>query len=231
MKRIFQILALLALTAGARADIVSSVHNFASGSSTGNVEADVHLDGGALAVDRLEWAFGEGKVTGRGRVGLSLPVAIEADVEAEGVDLAEVLERLDIGGSWVSVKLTGKGSVGGTLVPPALAGTLSADFRDLRVLTRSWRAAPLAEPGVIEVRRGRLQTGLRVDERALSFDAGRVTAGRGTSEVDAEARFAEAEGFSIRWRGQIDLDAMGRIADIPWSGLARVDGTISAAPI
>lgn len=196
----------------------------------GDVRAEVRLDGGALAVDRLDWSFRGGRVTGRGKVGLALPVPIEAELETEGIDLAEVLERLDIGGSWVSVGIDGKGKIGGTLVPPALAGTLAADFRELRVLTRSWREAPPSEPGVIEVRRGRLQTGLRVSERALAFDAARITAGRGTSEVDAEARFSPEEGFSVRWRGQIDLDAMGRIADIPWSGLARVDGTIAAAP-
>jgi len=194
----------------------------------GEVRAEVHLQDGALAVDRLEWPYGGGKVSGRGTVGLSLPVTIDAEVELDGVDLAEVLERVDVTGSWVTVRLDGKGRLGGTLAPPSLAGTVAGEFRDLRALTRSWRAAPASERGVVEVKRGRLQTGIRVSEEALSFDAARLTAGRGTSEVDAVARFGRTGGYSVRWRGDVDLDAMGSVAQIPWAGLARVDGTISA---
>jgi translocation and assembly module TamB len=194
----------------------------------GDVRAEVRLVGGALAVDRLDWPYGTGKVAGRGTVGLSLPVPIDADVELDGVDLAEILERLDVTGSWVTVKLDAKGRVGGTLSPPSVAGTAAGEFRDLRALTRSWRVAPATERGVVEVRRGRLQTGFRVSEEALAFDAARLTAGRGTSELDAVARFVGAGGYAIRWRGEVDLDAMGSVAQIPWAGLARVDGTISA---
>ncbi|HEY6097989.1 MAG TPA: translocation/assembly module TamB domain-containing protein, partial [Anaeromyxobacter sp.] len=196
----------------------------------GDVRAEVRLVPGAIAIDRLEWPYGGGRVTGRGSVGYRLPVPIDADLDVGGVDLAEILERLGIPGSWVTVKLDGKGRVGGTLSPPAVAGTLSAEFRELRALTRSWRAAPASERGVVEVKRGRIATGIRVSEHEIGFDAARVTAGRGTSEVDAVARFSGEGGFSLRWRGQVDLDAMGGVAGIPWSGLAEVDGTIAAAP-
>ncbi|HET8542662.1 MAG TPA: translocation/assembly module TamB domain-containing protein [Anaeromyxobacter sp.] len=194
----------------------------------GDVRADVHLAGRALAVDRLEWPYGAGRVSGRGTVGLALPVQLEAEVDLDGVDLAEILERVDVAGSWVTVKLDGKGRLGGTLAPPSLAGTLAGEFRDLRALTRSWRIAPLGERGVVNVKRGRIQGGVRVTEEALSFDAARVSAGRGTSDVDAVARFGKDGGYSVRWRGAVDLDAMGAIAGIPWSGLAHVDGTISS---
>lgn len=196
----------------------------------GDVHAEVRLVPGAIAVDRLEWPYGGGRVTGKGSVAYRLPVRLDADVDLAGVDLAEILERLGVSGSWVTVKLDGKGRVGGTLAPPAVAGTFSGDFRELRVLTRSWRAAPAAERGVVEVKRGRIATGIRVSEQEIAFDAARVTAGRGTTEADAVARFSAAGGFSVRWRGQVDLDAMGRVASIPWAGLAEVDGTIAAAP-
>lgn len=196
----------------------------------GDLRASVKLVPGAIAVERLDWPYGGGRVSARGTVGYRLPVPIDADVELDGVDLAEILERVSVAGSWVTVKLDGKGRVGGTLSPPAVAGTVAGSFRDLRALTRSWRAAPASERGVIEVKRGSLSTGIRVDAEQLAFDAARISAGRGTSEVDAVARFASAGGFSLRWRGQVDLDAMGRVAGIPMAGLAQVDGTIAAAP-
>jgi translocation and assembly module TamB len=196
----------------------------------GDLGADVHLSGRMLVVDRLRWPYQGGEVAGRGTVGLALPVALDADVEVQGVDLAEILERVGIDGAWVTVKLDGNGKIGGTLSPPSLAGTFAGEFGELRALTRSWRVAPATERGVVEVGRGRIQSGIRVSAEALSFDAARVTAGRGTSDVDAVVRFDPAAGFSLRWRGQIDLDAMGSIAGIPWAGLAQVDGTIAAAP-
>ena len=196
----------------------------------GDVRAEVRLAPGAIAIDKLEWPYGGGRITGRGTVGYRLPIPIDADVELGGVDLAEILERLGVAGSWVTVRLEGKGRVGGTLSPPAVAGTFSGDFRELRALTRSWRAAPATERGVVEVKHGRIATGIRVNEQELAFDAARVTGGRGTSEVDAVAKFSGEGGFSLRWRGQVDLDVMGSVAGIPWAGLAEVDGTIAAAP-
>ncbi len=196
----------------------------------GDARAEVKVVPGAIVVERLEWPYGGGRITARGKVGYRLPVPIDAEVDVDGVDLAEILERVSIAGSWVTVKLEGKGRVGGTLSPPVIAGTVTSEFRDLRALTRSWRAAPATERGVVEVKRGRLTTGIRVDEERMAFDAARITAGRGTSEVDAVARFTAAGGFSLRWRGQIDLDAMGSVAGVPMAGLAQVDGTIAAAP-
>ncbi|HET7825651.1 MAG TPA: translocation/assembly module TamB, partial [Anaeromyxobacter sp.] len=196
----------------------------------GDVRAEVRVVPGAIAIDKLDWPYGGGRVTGKGSVGYRLPVRLDADVDLAGVDLAEILERLKVVGSWVSVKLDGKGRVGGTLSPPAVAGTFNGDFRDLRVLTRSWRVAPATERAVIEVKRGHVTTGIRVNEHELGFDAARVSAGRGAADVDAVARFSSEAGFSVRVRGQVDLDVMGRIAAVPWSGLAEVDGTIAAAP-
>ena len=196
----------------------------------GDVRAEVRLAPGAIAIDRLDWPYGGGRVGGRGTIGYRLPVPIEADVDLSGVDLAEILERVGVAGSWVTVKLDARGRLGGSLSPPAVAGTVSGDFHELRALTRSWRTAPASERGVVEVKRGHIATGVRVSPEELGFDAARVTAGRGTSEVDAVARFGEAGGFSVRWRGQVDLDAMGSIAGVPWAGLAQVDGTIAAAP-
>jgi translocation and assembly module TamB len=198
----------------------------------GDARADVHLAPGAraLVVDRLDWPYGGGRVVAKGSVGFLLPVPLEAEADLEGVDLAEVLERLSVAGSWVTVKLDGKGKVGGTLSPPAVTATLAADFRELRALTRSWRVAPRTESGVVNVKRGRITTGIRVNGDQIAFDAARVTAGRGTADVDGVARFDPAQGFSVRCRGQVDLEAMGTLADIPWAGLAHVDATAAAAP-
>ncbi len=197
----------------------------------GDARASVHLAPGKLAVDRVEWPFPGGRLTGSGTIALAKGAALDAALETEGVDLADVFERLDITGSWVTVKLDLKGRIAGTLDPPELAGVVSGEFTDLRSFTRSWReAVPKRDPHVVAVKRGRLQSGLSVTPDALAFEGARVSGGRGTSEIDAVARFAYAEGFHVRWRGQVDLSYLGKVAEVPWGGLADVDGTISAAP-
>ncbi|HSN16395.1 MAG TPA: translocation/assembly module TamB, partial [Anaeromyxobacteraceae bacterium] len=196
----------------------------------GDVRAKVHLVSGALAVDRLEWPFPGGRVTGSGQVGLTSGVPFQAAVETEAVDLADVFERVGIGGSWVTVKLDGKGRLAGKLDPPELAGAIDTGFRDLRSYTRSSRLAAGHDRPVVDVKGGRLQSGLAVDLGGLRFEGARVSGGRGTSEIDAVAHFASEQGFHVRWRGQIDLSYLGKVADIPWGGLASVDGTIDAAP-
>ncbi len=224
----------LRVSGPARAPAVSGTLEMAGGRvawfKPGDARALVHLVPGAIAVDRFEWPYSGGLVTGQGTVGLTGGVALDAAVETQGVDLAEVLERVDVPGSWVTVKLDMKGRIAGTLDPPALAGAVKGEFRELRSYTRSWREAAGKDPPVVTVRRGRLQSGLEVTADALSFQGARLSSGRGTSLVDAVARFEDAEGFHVRWRGQVDLGAIGKISDIPWAGLADVDGTIAAAP-
>ncbi len=194
----------------------------------GDLRADLHLAGKAIVIDRFEWPWGAGRATGHATIGFTMPVPIEADVELDGVDLAEIFERLGVTGSWVTVKLDGKARVGGTLAPPSVAATVSGDFRDLRSYTRSWRAVAPSEHPVVQVKHGKIQTGLRVTEDGIAFDAARLSAGRGTSELDAVARFGTPGGYSVRWRGTMDLDVLGAVADVPCGGLAHVDGTISA---
>ncbi len=202
---------------------------FHPGDGRAEVRLAPELD--ALVVDRVEWPLPGGSVVARGRVGFGPTVPMEWEVETAGVDLSDVFESVGIEGPWVTVRLDAKGRIAGAVVPAVkLAGAIAGDFRDLRAYTRPSKTVKPGIPAVLEVKRGRLETPIRVSNELIAFDGARLTAGRGTSVADATARFSVQGGYEVRWRGQVDLDALGRVADVPVAGLAEFETTLSAAP-
>jgi translocation and assembly module TamB len=195
----------------------------------GEGQAALRLKRGEVVVERVEIPLAEGSLAARGTIRLARGAPVVGEVELRGTELAEVLDRLGVRDPWVSLKLDGRAAVSGTLWPPAIAGDLAVDLRELRALTRPYRQA-VGDPGVVAFARGRLESPVRVDREGLYFDAGQLSVGRGTVTADAAVHFSEAGGFSVRARGDADLDALGRVAEVPWSGLAWVDATIGAAP-
>ena len=199
----------------------------------GDLRAEIRLapEFDALLVERVEWPLPGGVLRGRGRVGWRGGVSTEWDVETAGADLADLLAAAGIEGSWVTVRLDGKGHVAGTIRPAlALSGSFGGEFRDLRTYTRAARTVRPGTAPVLEVRRGRMELPLRIGGDGVTTEGARLTGGRGTSIVDATARFSQEGGFQVRWRGQLDLDALGRVAGVPVGGLADVDAHLAAAP-
>ncbi len=199
----------------------------------GDMRADAHLapDLDALVVDRLEWPFPGGTVKGKGRVGWRGAVTLDWEVDTGGSDLADLLDTVGIEGSWVTVRLDGKGRVAGTVYPTlALAGSAAGEFRDFRNYTR---AAKTARPGTVpvtEVRHGRYDVPFRVGPEGMTYEGAKVSAGRGATVADGIARFSYQGGFQVHWRGQLDLDLLGHVAGVPVAGLAEFEATLGAAP-
>ena len=195
----------------------------------GDVEAEARLDGGAVRIDRLAAAVRGGAVAIRGAVRLARGLPFQGEVDLGGVNLNEVLERLGVRDSWITVRLTGKGRMSGTLAPVALEGEFDAEAHGLKALSRSYKEAA-DDPGIVAVERGRLEGKVRVDLQALAFEDVRVKVGRGTLRTDARIHFSRKGGFSVRASGDVDLDALGRIGTVPWGGMAAAEIQLGAAP-
>ncbi len=201
---------------------------FHPGDGHGELRLTPELDG--LIVDRIEWAVPGGSVLARGKVGFQRAVPIEWEVETSGADLADLFESVGIEGPWVTARLDARGKLAGTVVPLKLAGAFGGEFRDLRSYTQSWKTVKPGTLPVAEVRRGRFETPVRVTDEAIFYEGTRVTAGRATSTLDAVTRLSYEGGYQVRWRGQLDLDAIGKVAGIPVGGLAEFESTLGAAP-
>jgi len=198
---------------------------FTAGDGTTAVKVSNH----DVELERVAFPIGAGRAAGRLRIGFSRPVPLDADVELANVDLAELLDRFGITGAWVTTRLDGKAHLAGPLEHPSISGTLAGEARDFRALTRSYLAGA-SDPGVLAFRRARLEVPARIDLEGFHVAGAKIEVGRGTALVDASAFFDPARGFTVKGTGEVDLDALGRVATVPWRGLAAVELAGGAAP-
>jgi len=195
----------------------------------GDTTTDLRLAGDTLVVERLAIPASGAEVVARGTLRLARGLPLAAEVDLGGVDLAEILDRLGVRDPWITLRLDGKGRVSGTLSPPKLGGSIDLGLRGLKALTRSYRAGA-ADPGVVAFDQGQIEAQVRVDREGLFLDGARLAVGRGALQADAAIHFSGSKGFWVRARGDADLDALGRVASIPWAGLFSLEASVAAAP-
>ncbi|HYG68789.1 MAG TPA: translocation/assembly module TamB, partial [Anaeromyxobacteraceae bacterium] len=196
----------------------------------GDGRAELRLEPDRLVVDRLELRLDSGPVVAKGAIALAPGLPIDAEVSLEGPYLAQILQRLTVTDVWSTMRLEGQAAVVGTLSPLALSGSLALDVRDLKALDRSWRRFEPGDFVVVQFGRGHLESPVRVTREGLFFDGGQGTVGAGTLTLDAGVHFRSKDGFWVRARGDVDLDALGHVAGVPWAGLASIDVAIDGAP-
>jgi translocation and assembly module TamB len=195
----------------------------------GDLVAELHLDRDRVIVDRLVAAAQGGQVVARATIKLARGLPLTAEADLAGVDLGEILDRLGVSGPWITMRLDGTGRVSGTLWPVQLAGETDLGVRDFKVLTRSYKDGA-GDPGVLAFDRARVESKVRIDAQGLYFEGARARIGRGLLHADAAIHFSSAGGFWVKASGEADLDAAGRIASVPWGGLAALEATVGAAP-
>jgi translocation and assembly module TamB len=121
--------------------------------------------------------------------------------------------------------------VAGTVWPTlALTGAAAGEFRDLRTYTRAAKAVRPGTQPVVEVRNGHYEVPFRIAADGVTYEGAKVSAGRGTTVLDGVARFSNEGGYQLRWRGQLDLDQLGKVAGVPVAGLAEFESSLAAAP-
>ncbi|MFT3914308.1 MAG: translocation/assembly module TamB domain-containing protein [Anaeromyxobacteraceae bacterium] len=197
--------------------------------TAGDGSAAVKVTDHDVQLDRVVIPIGAGRATGRLGIGFGRPVPLDSDVQLENVDLAELLDRFGITGAWVTTRLDGKAHLAGPLEHPVVQGVLTGEAREFRALTRSYLAGA-SDPGVLAFKKARLELPARIDLDGLHVKEAKIEVGRGTAVVDASAYFDPSRGFEVKGRGEVDLDALGRVAAVPWRGLAQVELAGGAAP-
>ncbi len=186
--------------------------------------------GDRIAVDRIELPFAGGLLSATGSVKLAAGAPLDLAIKLEGVELAELLERVAVPGAWVTVRLDGTGKLAGPVWPTALTGSIDAEARGFRSLAGPWRAAKAGDFTFLDFERGKVLAPFRIDRRGIYFDQARIEVGTGFADVDAAVHFSHEAGFSVRASGEADLTALRHVAGLPWAGRARLTATIGAAP-
>jgi translocation and assembly module TamB len=192
--------------------------------------AEARLLGDKVVVDRVTLPFGGGVLKASGEVKLAAGVPIDATAQLEGVDLAELLERLSVPGAWVTARMTGTARATGNVWPPRLALLVESQVRGFRALTGPWRAARPTDQAMVEFAEGRVKVPFRIDLEGLYFERARIEVGQGAVEADAEVYFEDRRGFQVRVAGEVDLAPLRHIAGLPVAGRGAITARVGAAP-
>lgn len=202
----------------------------AGGIKLGAGRAEARLAGDKVLVDRLTLPFGGGTLEASGEVKLAAGVPVDATARLDGVDLAEILEKLSVPGAWVTGRMTGNARVSGNIWPPALAVSVDSQLRHFRALTGPWREAKASDLAMVEFAQGHVRVPFRITLDGLFFEKARIEVGRGAVDVDAEVHFETERGFQVRAAGEVDLAPLGHVAGLPWGGRGTVNVRVGAAP-
>ncbi|BDG09016.1 translocation/assembly module TamB domain-containing protein [Anaeromyxobacter paludicola] len=197
----------------------------------GDARASFRLAGREVKVERLEIPLATGgRVSASGKVTLGAQVGLEAEADLDRVELAEVLQRLQVPGAWVMARVGGKLRVRGTASPLALTGDGGLDVSEFRVLDHSWSRYRPGEPTVLDLSRARVDAPLRIDRDGVHIDGGRLRSGQAALDVSAVLHFEDARGFRIGVAGPIDLGLLRHVASVPLDGHGPIQATLAAAP-
>ncbi len=202
----------------------------AGGIKLGAGRAEARLAGGKVLVDRFTLPFGGGTLQASGEVKLAAGVPIEATAQLDGVDLAEILEKLSVPGAWVTGRMTGTAHVTGNVWPPAITVSVDSQVRHFRALTGPWRQARATDQAMVEFAQGQVHVPFRITLDGLFFEKARVEVGRGAVDVDAEVYFDAERGFQVSASGEVDLAPLGHVAGLKVAGRGTVTARVVAAP-
>jgi translocation and assembly module TamB len=197
----------------------------------GDAHARVALRGSELRVEELRVpGRAGGAVLARGVVRLGAEPRLEAEADLREVQLAEVLDRAGVHGSWVTLRATGTARIAGTLAPLALDGEGALDVAAFRVDTRSWEQPRAGARPVIALQAARVETAVKVSRESVRLEGARLGAGAEVLRADVELFLKGERGFTVRAEGRADLDALGHVSTVPIGGRATVRADVRAAP-
>ena len=145
------------------------------------------------------------------------------------MDLGEIIDRVGVRRPWITVRLDGKGRLAGTLDPPQLAGEVAAGLRDFKALTRPYQEAA-GTRGSWPSTAAAWTAGCGSTGAASTSTGPGCGSGAARSRATPPSTSAPPAASGSGPAATADLYAAGRIAEVPWGGLATVEASVAAAP-
>lgn len=203
-------------------------------------EADLHVQDVALTVGETTYVIGSGDIgargdrsaveivsatltAGGGEVNLSGRLDLEAEgypvearVDIDSLQLAQLLSDLGLTGAWVMLDVSGDIGIEGTLDPLALAGDADLDCRELRVYDDSWERREALEP-LLAMDLIHLRGPLTIDTEAVTLRGAVLSSG--TTRIEADVRFGLDLSLDIGLAlTSFDFDDFGKIVGLDLRG-------------
>lgn len=187
------------------------------------LELELAFDQEALRVERgrMHMPHGAGYVDLRARVGLATPYPIDANLDFGHMQLAALLEELDVTpNAIVRWTFDGPAHLAGQVLPFHLAGDLEVDSSDFFVSNGPWHRLPASR--IIGVPHGHIRGRVDIDVEKLSFlDLDVVTE---HSRVHADTQISFSDWFRVRATSDdLDLLDISPLTTFPLTGAGTLE--------
>lgn len=187
------------------------------------LELDLALDPEALRVERgrMHMPRDGGHVDLQARIGLSAPYPIEAQLDFGHMQLAALLDELDVTpNAIVRWTFDGIGRLRGQVLPFHLAGDIDVETTDFFVSSGPWHQLPASR--IIGVPRGHIRGRVDIDIEKLSFlDLDLVT---DHSRVRCDTMISFSDWFRVRATSDdLDLLDISPLTTFPLTGAGTLE--------
>ncbi len=185
----------------------------------GDATARVSYHENELDVEQLWVGYGGGEITGTGGLLLGEELTVDAELDMEGLQLAEVFEAAGMPPPWVMLEIDGHASASGTLAGgPKVDVVVDLPCRDLRVYGGSWRENQGTEP-VLALDGGRVAGTVQIlSDKTLLRDT-RVTTADSDLELDVDFVYHKPLILDMHIdAAALSLDEVQKISGVPFGG-------------
>lgn len=194
-----------------------------AGRSIGSVQAKLDGNLARINVNELVVNAVGGRIKASGHVVPGLDYPFAAQLQLEGVQLAEILELAGLTEVWPSLKANGKIDIAGKLITkglldPILTGTAHIEIPEFISRDASWRKRDYVT--ILKLHDAVVDTKLVLYSERLELEDAHIRHQAGTIDCEARFYFDQTLGFAINGESDmLDLQRLGPIAGIDIRGV------------
>lgn len=197
----------------------------------GDARVGFRFAGETVELGRIEVPFGAGgSITGTAALKLDRQASLAADLKVDGVEFADLVDRLGLKEAHVMMRLGARLKLAGTAIPFKLAGEVGLDAREFRVLDHPWTGYRPGEETVLDLARARIDSPVEVDVDGVQLVGAQVRAGAEAVQVSGRLSFRHTGGFDLAVQGTADLGELRHLSSVPMAGRAAVSASVKAVP-
>ncbi|MDF1564900.1 MAG: translocation/assembly module TamB domain-containing protein [Deltaproteobacteria bacterium] len=190
----------------------------------GNSSIEATLEGEEVQLTRLVTDAMKGELEVKGTIGLAEPYPARLAVKVKEGSLEALVGSLGLPGAWVDARISGGGSLEGSLHPLDLRGPADLQVVDFVTLDRPVREGPgRPDETFLTLPPATVKTPVRVTADTISVTGGEVALAN--SRVNVQGDFPLSGNAPVALTGLADSIDLGqdipRIADMPYSGVVK----------
>jgi len=193
----------------------------------GDVDGTVSFSNRGVSFSELEIRTADGSLTTTGNVDFSEGLPVEAAVDIDDIELARLLENLDLPDAYAMLRISGKVNVKGKILPLELRGTTDLDTRDLAVFDKGFTRKK--KEFLLQVPKVHVRGPFSISPGGFFGKSIAVRSGNSRVETDMRFGFSMKSGWDMQIRSdQFDLADVRKITGFQVGGQGSLSCRIKA---